>query len=244
LIRPRALPLPERIEVSVADYAVLLGYRRAPLPTGRVTELADESRAWFAEHCGPWGVARTLEIEHVGGDRIRLEQGASLSSPVLAERFARARAKRLVVVLVSAGAEIDRRIDQLWAGERPDEAYFLDRFGAAATRWLAVWAAGHLAGVASREGLATLPAYSPGFDGWPLVDQAPLAACLGNGPPSDFKVLESGMMRPRNTLLAAVGLTADRAAAESARRRHGCSWCSLERCNLRRSAFLPDLPES
>ena len=56
---------------------------------------------------------------------------------------------------------------------------------------------------------------------------------LEAAPPVDFGVFDSGMMRPKNTLLAAFGVTRRLEIAEAAWNRNPCSWCSLADCRVR-----------
>lgn len=222
-----------------AAYARLLGYPRERLPEGRVGRLADDSRAWFRERASPWASARTLAVSKLGDD-VELDGGTVLGSSTLAGRLRRAGSNSLAIAVVSAGAEIDLQSAGWWESDRPDEAYFLDRLGAAAVRQLARWAADALREQASHSGLDVLPGYSPGFEGWALTDQQPLADCLDrSSTPAGFEVLSSGMMRPKNSLLAVFGITGRRDLAASAWNRHRCSWCSLADCRIRRGAFQP-----
>lgn len=238
---PESLPLPEAVHSLVDDdsYSALLGYPDPALLEGRAGRLASSSRSWFRRHARPWARARELELQALAGDSIVLVDGTALVSPVLARRLERASATSLVVALVSAGIEVDRASAELWHSERPDEAYFLDRFGAAVARGLATWAGQHLRRAARSRGRGVLPAYSPGFDGWRLADQVPLARSLGAPRTPELEVLSSGMMRPKNTLLAAFGVTSRIERAEAAWRSGPCSWCSLAGCGLRELA-TPD----
>jgi len=229
--------LAQRVEET--EYARLLGYPDGRIPASRVAELAAASRAWYGAHGRPWVRARAHRIARIAGERIELGGGETLTSGRLAERLAGGGATGVVAAAVSAGDEVDDRSAGLWRDERPDEAYFLDRLGAAAAEHLAAWIGARLREAAAGVALAALPAYSPGYPGWALEEQRTLARCLeGDGrpaPPGGFEVLASGMTRPRSTLLAAFGLTPRRAAAEAAWERHKCSWCSLAACGFRRA---------
>jgi hypothetical protein len=237
------LPVPAMAElVDDADYARLLGYPDSRLPAGRVRELAAHSRAWFAREAKPWAFARRLSIKAVAGERVELEDGSVLASPLLARRLANAGATALVAAAVSSGPEVEAGSAALWRGQRPDEAYFLDRFGVAVAEHLAAWTAAGLRSQAHEEGLATLPGYSPGFPGWPLMDQVVLAHCLDRGDretlPGPLEVLASGAMAPASSLLAVFGLTSSERVAAETWERDKCSWCSLARCAFRRGTEI------
>lgn len=237
-----ALPVPGDLARQVAEesYARLLGYSGGGLPGGRVAALAERGREWFERRARPWSYARALDLARLTGETVELGDRRSFTSPLLAGRLREIGADRLVAAVVSAGAEVDEASARWWRDDRPDEAYFLDRFGAAAAVHLAAWAGDHLRAAAARAGLGLGPGYSPGYDGWSLTDQVEVAASLtgtaggDGGPlPGPLRVLESGMIDPKNSLLAVFGLTTDQEAAERQWRRHKCSWCSLAGCALR-----------
>jgi hypothetical protein len=235
---PLALPGDLATRVDPADFARLLGYPDRRLPAGRVRELAARSRSWYAREGRPWALLRPLAVTEIRKSRVHLEDGTELASARLARRLGGAAS--VVVAAVSAGPEVDAESARLWQEERPDAAYCLDRFGAAVTEYLAALTARHLRTASAESGVAALPGYSPGHDGWPLTQQVVLARCLLHGgdvtPPGPFEVLDSGMIRPKNSLLALFGLTRDRDLAAKAWGRGKCSWCSMARCAFRQPA--------
>lgn len=238
-----SLPVPPDLAHRLPEesYAALLGYPEGILPDGRAEALARASRQWCEEHAAPWAYAAGVAIERTTPDRVDLASGPSLSSARLAGRLAEIGADRLIVAVVTAGAEVDAAAAEHWREERPDEGYFLDRFGAALAIRLGAWAAEHLRAVAQGAGLDLGPGYSPGYDGWDLADQVRVARLLPD-PPGALEVLESGMIDPKNSLLAVFGATDRPRAAERQWQRHRCSWCSLSGCGLRGRPSLSTRP--
>lgn len=112
---------------------------------------------------------------------------------------------------ITAGIEVEREIDRLWAGDRVDEAYFLDRYAAAVVEALA-------------RSLGTTR--SPGHDGFPLEEQATLFARLQPSTPS-IRMLPSGMLTPRHSLLATYVAVPGEPASP-------CRSCGMTRCRFRR----------
>ena len=58
--------------------------------------------------------------------------------------------------------------------------------------------------------MAVLPHYSPGYPEWDIAEQAALLALLTASAaplPGPLEVLDSGMLRPKKSLLAVFGLT-------------------------------------
>ncbi len=245
MIEAEQLPVPADLgeRIAEADYARLLGYPEARLPAGRVRDLAEHSRTWYQNDGRPWAFVRHLGPVIIHGERIQLADDAELVSSVLARRLAGARATEIVAAAVSAGPEVDAASATLWEQDRPDAAYFLDRFGAAAAEHLAAWTGRQLRAAAERGGLAALPGYSPGHEGWPLEQQVTVAHCLTAGRggilPGRFEVLDSGMIRPKNSLIAVFGLTEHQEIAAEAWKRHKCSWCSLAGCAFRQAPSSP-----
>lgn len=236
-------PTPAEISRSVdADrLAALLGYPPDIRLEGPVLALSDQSRRWYTRNGDPWTRTRALPIIDSGGARVRLLGDIVLSSPLLASRLRRCEPRELVIAAVSAGPAIDRRVDALWADQRPDEAFFLDRFGAVVTESLAAGVGRELRRLAEIRGLGVLPAMRPGCEGWGLGDQMVLADCL-RAPDqaganqavasADLVVLDSGALKPKNSLLAGFAVVGQLPAGWD--RVEQCSWCSLPRCEVRR----------
>lgn len=236
---PVSLPVPLDVvrRIDEAELARLLGYPDRRIPPGRVADGVEEAGAWYREKARPWALARQIAIERIDDAEIELANGETLASTVLAKRMATAEATAVAVAAVSAGGEADRQSARLWDEDRPDEAYFLDRFAAAVVEHLAAWAGSHLRSGLDADGLGLLPSYSPGYHGWDLEQQGRVARCLTGGDATTneaFEILDSGMIRPKSSLLAVFGITRRRDAAEAAWRRDACGWCSLTSCGFRR----------
>jgi len=122
------------------------------------------------------------------------------------ERYGRPRALiRDSVAAITAGAEVEEEVARLWSEDRVDEAYFLDRLAAGVV-----------------EHLARSIGVSPGSHGWDIEHQFELMKTLG--PEAPVELLPSGMLKPVNSLLAAV-------TGESTT----CSKCDVH-CDFRRTA--------
>ncbi len=228
--------LAERIDPG--ELARLVGYPAGKALEGRPAELVEEARRWFGGHGRPWSAVRRIGILTVDESRVLLEGGAILRSLSLAERLLRTESDELVVAVSTAGAEVDAHSAALWEGDRPDEAFFVDRFGAAVAEYQATSTAAWMRDQLTRSERGLLPGHSPGYDGWPLDDQRVLFRLLGTEQaelPGPLAVMDSGMMSPKNSLLAAFGMTRRPDLAEPLWRRSRCSWCSLSPCALRHS---------
>ncbi|MDB4912658.1 MAG: Vitamin dependent methionine synthase activation region [Gemmatimonadetes bacterium] len=228
------------LSVQPAEYQRLLGYPRDYVLTDRALELAEGARAWYAEHGRPWMYAREAGAMSVAGNLVTID-GVPFESKRLAGALSDALADRVVLVAVSAGPELEAESLRLWNDEKPDEYFFHEIYGSAVVEHLVMVAGGALCAAADRDTLAVLPHYSPGYPEWDITDQGRLLQLIagnGHGPlPGPVAALESGMLRPKKSLIAVFGMTPH---TDRARKLSGlvpCEGCSLPRCQYRRAAY-------
>jgi hypothetical protein len=150
---------------------------------------------------------------------------------------------------MTAGPEVDAESARRWQDGRPDEAYFLDRFAAAVVEQLVLRAMTWLCREASAREETAIAHLSPGCGGWEFEAQRPLFELLADGAVAGervdgeelaparlapFAMLASGMLRPKSSLLAAIGLSRDPRAVGPA---DLCRGCDLSPCRFRRAAY-------
>ena len=141
---------------------------------------------------------------------------------------------------MSAGKECEENARQLWDEGKPDEYFFMESFGSAVVEQLVVLANARICGWADENKMAALPHFSPGYSGWEISEQISLWQLFNRscGPfPGELEVLDSGMLRPKKSLLAVIGLTHDLEAARRLARLIPCENCSLPDCQYRRTAY-------
>lgn len=224
--------------VLEAEYQRLLGYPENRPMEGRARELAYAARQWFADHGRPWLWAHEAGAVDFPDGKLRIG-GTEFSSASLRRLFFEARAQNAVLVAVSAGGECEAHARQLWDDGKPDEYFFLETFGSAVVEHLVARASGRICGWADENKMAALPHFSPGYSGWNIAEQIPLWKLFqkkfGGGFPGELEVLESGMLRPKKSMLTVLGLTRD---LEKTRRFAGlipCENCPLPDCRYRRA---------
>ena len=227
------------VHVQEVEYRRLLGYPRDHELTGRALELADWAREWYDAHGRPWWYARQAPVALEDG-RVRIES-ASFASSRLYESLAEAGAGSALLVAVGAGDECELEARRLWVEGKPDEYFFLEVYGSAVVEALVASAAFRLCEWADGHGVAVLPHYSPGYPDWDIADQATLRDLIGleqvPGLPGTIRVLDSGMLQPKKSLLAVFGLTTQ---VEKVRRITSlvpCANCSLVGCRYRRAPY-------
>jgi len=242
-------PQAREIAASVSERETLrlLGLPRGRALEGDLLDRAEGARDWYARHADPFVATRRVALLQVEGDAVHLEGGVRLASAVLAARLASAEAHGLLALAATAGPAVADEVKRLWAEERPDEAYFLDRFAAAVTERLVFWASGEVCRASEAKGETLLPHLSPGCGQWDLADQHQVMRLLA-GPRDPARetvrlgpmdLLPSGALHPQYSLLAVLGVTRRRveAAPEDL-----CRACDLDPCGFRRAPFQSAAP--
>jgi hypothetical protein len=152
-----------------------------------------------------------------------------------------AEAGRAMLVAVSAGRSCEDQARILWQESKPDEYFFLEMFGSAVVEHLVTTLSGRICDLAERDGLMAVPHYSPGYTGWDVADQNKLFDLITRGMSQPFpeptEVMSSGMLRPKKSLLAVVGLTARTSRALASTNLVPCEACSFSPCQYRRAHY-------
>ena len=228
------------VDVPESEYQRLLGYPQNHELDGRARELAEAARKWFAENGRPWIHAREIGALELTGGKSRIG-GHEFSSRRLYDSFAAAAAHSAVVVAVSAGKECEETARQLWLESKPDEYFFLEIFGSAVVEHLIALASGRICGWADLQQMAVLPHFSPGYSGWDVAEQVKLWNLISQGNrlqfPGELAVLDTGMLRPKKSLLAVFGVTRDVEKARRFSKLIPCENCPLPGCQYRRTAY-------
>lgn len=236
------------INVQPAEYKRLLGYPRDRVLSGRARELAEQARAWYAQHGRPWVYARQAESVSLDdgitggmiGGSIQID-GASFTSKRLHSTLQLAQADGVVLVAVSAGPQVEAEAQRLWNQEKPDEYFFVEIFGSAVVEHLVATIGARLCAWSDARGMAVLPHYSPGYPEWDIAEQPRLLELIRRTRtqqlPSDVEVLESGMLRPKKSLLAVFGLTRQVDRVRKLTDLVPCQNCSLSNCQYRRAPY-------
>lgn len=231
-------PRPE-VRVLEAEYRRVLGYPKDHPLTGRALELAQWAEGWYAAHGRPWWYARQAPVALEEG-QVRIES-VRFDSSRLYQSLEQAGAASAMLVAVGAGGECEREARRLWDEGKPDEYFFLEVYGSAVVEALVVAASFRLCEWADAHRLAILPHYSPGYPDWNIAEQGSLRDLIGleRRPelPETVRVLESGMLQPKKSLLAVFGVTQHVDRVQRLTSLVPCANCSLERCQYRRSPY-------
>jgi hypothetical protein len=229
-----------QLNVLTDEYVRLLGYPRGWVLEGRASELADWARDWYAKNGRPWFYARQADSFEIAGDSIHID-GVSFTSKRLQSTLQQAQAHNVILVAVGAGAEAEEEAGRRWEDEKPDEYFFLEVFASAVVEHLTTATGARLCDWAERHGMAVLPHYSPGYPEWDVAEQLRLLELMKRTRehpfPSPVEVFDTGMLRPKKTLLAVFGLTRHTEQLRRLTDLVPCENCSFGSCQYRRAPY-------
>ncbi len=207
--------------------------------TDRTRELADCARAWYVKHGRPWLYARSCDRVEIEGAAVCVD-GVPFNSSPLRKMLDQARAKHAILAAVSAGPELELEAQALWHAEKPDEYFFLEMYGSAVVEHLIALTGAALRWAEAHD-MAVLPHYSPGYPEWDIADQPHLLKLIRHSRsqalPGEIEVLDSGMLRPKKSLLAVFGLTSHAELARPLTELALCENCSYLSCQYRRAPY-------
>ena len=228
------------VDVHDPEYIRLLGYPRNFTLDGRARELADWAREWYAQHGRPWIYARGVDGIRIDDDAVVID-GVRFNSSRLGTTLAEAEADRAFLVAVSAGQELEEEAQARWRDEKPDEYFFLEMFGSAVVERLVTMAGARLCAWADGDRAAVLPHYSPGYPEWAIEEQSRLLeVTLAGAAAGPLDVLDSGMLRPKKSLLAVFGVTRHVERVRPFTALSPCENCSYAPCQFRRAPYRRD----
>ena len=226
------------VTVQAAEYTRLLGYPRDWILEGRARELGDWARDWYSTHGRPWTYARGVGGVEVHGGAVLID-GVRFTSSRLGATLAEAGADRAFLVAVSAGPELEEEAQARWRDGKPDEYFFLEIYGSAVVEYLVTMTGARLCAWADNARAAVLPHYSPGYPEWAITEQPRLLDVIRppHGARVPIEVLESGMLRPKKSLLAVFGVTRHVERVRPLTELSPCESCSFVPCQYRRAPY-------
>jgi len=234
-----ASTLPD-VNVLPEEYVRLLGFPRGWQLEGRSLELADWARDWYAKNGRPWIYARQVDSFEIAGDSIRID-GTTFTSKRLKNTLQQAEAHSVILVAVGAGPEAEEESHRRWVDQKPDEYFFLEIFASAVVEHLVTSAGAQLCDWAETHDMAVLPHYSPGYSEWDIAEQPALLELMQRTRkqsfPSAVEIFDTGMLRPKKTLLAVFGLTRHTDRLRRLTDLVPCENCSFGPCQYRRAPY-------
>ena len=231
------------INVQLVEYKRLLGFPNHYELEGTALILVDWAKQWYTANGNPWIYALQINDLDYAEDNLRIDNTVFLSKK-LRRQFAEAQVQSAMLLVVSAGHECEEMANQLWKEEKPDEYFFLEVFGSAVVEHLITTTGFRFCEWAEKNDMAILPHYSPGYPGWKIEDQHRLLKLIKLNRaidlPGDIDVLESGMLKPKKSMLALFGITEQVDKVRDLRNFIPCKRCSLQSCQYRRVPYKLD----
>ncbi len=231
------------VNVQEREYMRLLGFPPDYQPGERARELMKWSREWYRRNGKPWVYARSAAEIALSNGRVRIEH-EMFSSKRLHHQLTRVAGEGAILAAVSAGPELEVHARKLWEEGKPDEYFFLEIFGSAVVEQLITAVSFRFCEWGDQEGMAILPHDSPGYPGWEISEQGKLldTLCGTHAIPGQLQALESGMLRPKKSLLGVFGVTRNVNQVQSLGSLIPCRSCSYQSCQYRRVPLKKHLP--
>ncbi len=237
---------PASVPVLAAEYHRLLGYPRGHELSERARELAESTRAWYAANGKPWIYTHAAPELSLTPAAFRLGD-LEFASRHVRDQLADAGAHAAILVAVSAGCECEAQAREFWQAGKPDEYFFMEMFGSAVVEHLIAQAGARICAWAEGNGMTVLPHYSPGYSGWDVAEQGKLWQAIRSGRlptwPAELEVMDTGMLRPKKSLLALFGVTRELARARSFAQLVPCESCAFSPCQYRREPYRHAPPQ-
>jgi len=228
------------INVQQSEYKRLLGYPNHYELEGSARELADWARQWYTENANPWVFALQIDDINFSKDNLTIDNTEFLSKK-LSKQFSEANVHSAILLVVSAGNECEQKANQLWMEEKPDEYFFLEVYGSAVVEHLITTTGFSFCERAEKNNMTVLPHYSPGYPGWRVEDQHQLLMLIKRNRradlPGEIHLLETGMLKPKKSMLALFGVTKHLDKVKDLRELIPCQICSLQNCQYRRLPY-------
>ena len=229
-----------RVDVQESEYKRLLGYPPDHEIGARVKDLIESTGRWYAENGRPWVYARRAEMLELSNGGMRIE-GVDFVSLKLQSQLSDAVSNEVMLVAASAGKDCEERARQLWNEEKPDEYFFMEVYGSAVVENLITNVGARFCEWADRNRKAILPHYSPGYPGWEISEQDKLLKLILREKKAELskeiRVLDSGMLQPKKSLLAVFGITPNVERVKRLTSLIPCENCSLHSCQYRRLPY-------
>jgi hypothetical protein len=228
------------LNVLPEEYLRLLGYPRGWVLEGRALELANWARDWYSTNGRPWFYARQAENFKINGNSIHIDE-IQFTSKRMQAMLQQSEAHSAILVAVGAGPEAEAESRRRWEDEKPDEYFFLEIFSSAVVEQLATSTGARLCDWAEQHEMAVLPHYSPGYPEWDVAEQPRLLDLMKRMReqpfPSPVEAFDTGMLRPKKTLLAVFGLTRNTDRLRRLTDLVPCENCSFGPCQFRRVPY-------
>jgi len=144
-----------------------------------------------------------LVVREIRHERILLENGESLTGPLIAQQLMSAQS---VVILVCTVGPAIEELSLGYVESDPVHSFALYGVGSAATEALGTAACRYFGEQAAKQGLLTTIPLSPGLEGWPVERGQPEIFRILDASAIGVELLPSYVMRPAKSTSLVVGI--------------------------------------
>lgn len=143
-------------------------------------------------------------------------------------------ATAVAVLAVTIGSDLEEQAERCFTAGQYTLGLLLDAAGATAVETAADIVSDLIKQQSARQGLTTLPRFSPGYGNWRLTIQPEMLAAAG-GQQIGLHATESCMLVPRKSITALIGLIPAKGFDESCQdKSHNCALCTQVNCLARK----------
>lgn len=194
-------------------------------PTGAPGEfgaLLDRTIAEAARRCRPRYAYRLLPVERIDPDGITAGGARFATGPVITRYLKEA--EYLALFIATAGREYDAWLHEIKAGGELLDEFLADAVGSEIAEAAARLMARQMGDALGQKGLRISNSYSPGYCGWPIVDQQRLFALF---PPATCGVTlnSSSLMSPVKSVSGVIAV-----GGRVRKMPYGCAICGRKDC--------------
>ena len=211
-------------EIDVREILHFLGWRGTPLESGLLLQLRQLSQT-VVQQIEPRTVMQRFAIEADGS-----LAGTSFQPEGKDASALLAPCHEAVLMAATLGAESERMLLRMQAKDAA-QALLLDAVLSAAIEAVCDREEQKLRAEIQAQGMYLTDRFSPGYGDTPLEQSAQICAVLRTDRAIGLTVSKSGLMIPRKSVTALLGVS----AAETVRRKTGCEACGMkDTCALSR----------
>jgi len=232
------IDLDRKGKVRLKEYLRLLGFPKNYTAETNMLEMVEWAENWYAENGKPWIEKYDIDITFNSKHEL-YANGVFLDSPELNKRFKEVKVDKAVMLIASAGRELEEKAASFWKKGIPEKYYFLETYGSAVVEELITSNTRKICKVSGQFEYSVLDRYSPGFYGWDISGQHALLKIMKQSDPiiplEKIAVLDSGMLWPKKSQISLIGLSKHKAKTNS--NQLPCLTCFYEGCQFRKVPF-------
>ncbi len=201
------MPILTDLPLSITVDQVLLGQGADPAiiraRRPRLVTAAERAIAEGMSLLAPVVAYQQLAVKEVRHERILLENGATLTGPLVAQQLMTAQS--VVAMVCTIGPALEEA-SLRYAESDPVHGLALYGVGSAAAEALSTAACRHFGEEAAKNGLLTTIPLSPGLDGWPVERGQPEIFKIVDARAAGVTLLPSAVMKPVKSLSLVIGI--------------------------------------